>query len=73
MILTPNIASKLYKSARLIPNYGTTNKKIYEMDGLVYFEVREAVNEPLVVVTDLQKLLFSMLFLLLKVIPKRPL
>ena len=56
MILTPNIASKLYKSARLIPNYGTTNQKIYEMDGLVYFEVREVENEPLVVVTDLAEI-----------------
>ena len=56
MILTPNITSKLYKSARLAPNHGTSNQQIYEMDGLVYFESREVKNQPLVVVTDLAEI-----------------
>ena len=56
IILSPNITSKLYKSARLTPNHGTSNQQIYEMDGLVYFESREVKNQPLVVVTDLAEI-----------------
>ena len=56
MILTPNITSKLYKSARLAPNHGTSNQQIYEMNGLVYFESREVENQPFVVVTDLAEI-----------------
>ena len=56
MILTPNVVSKLYKSARLKPNHGTSNQQIYEMDGLVYFEVRKVENQPLVVLTDLAEI-----------------
>ncbi len=56
MILTPNTVSKLYKSARLTPHQGAPNQQIYKMEGLVYFEVREVENSPLVVVTDLAEI-----------------
>jgi len=54
--LTPKTTTKLYKSSQLTPQQASPNQQMYKMEGLVYFEVRETENKPLVVVTDLAEI-----------------